>query len=393
MSSYGSFGNRNKETRYIDAEALQAACEGRWLEIISALAPGLNEAVKKPGKHVGCPVHGGSDGFRLFEDANITGGGICNSCDGGRGYKTGITLLRWYHKNMDFLETLEMIADYIGFEDRGHGSRVAFNTPIPESYVSLEQTQEELRRQKEDDSRLRKRIAQIWDQSFPISSPEAEPVRLYFARRGLKTSYIKETTEIRFHPSLPYYNEDEEKLGDFPVMVARVRDSRGNPVTIHRTYLDEDGFKANVPSVKKLMPAPSTVSLTGCGIQLRPVIIDQNGLATTPLGVTEGIETAYAVIEAHNGQLPVWSAINAALFQRIEAPEGVTHVCGYADLDKSNAGLEAAMGLKERMNEEGIEFQGWLPSQDLLQPGSKSVDWLDVLNTSGVDDIPLAIEV
>lgn len=390
MSLYDHGG---KKSRFIDAEALQAECEGRWLEILSALAPGLNDAIKKPGKHVACPVHGGEDGFRLFKDANITGGGICNTCDGGKGYKTGITLLRWYHGDMDFLETLEMIADYIGFENRSYMPSVGVSRPIPEAYVPLQQTKEELEKQKKDDARLSRRLVQMWDESHPLTAPAAEPARLYFARRGLRTVYLKQCSELRFHPSLPYYDEDEKHLGNFPAIIARVRDPNGTPVTIHRTYLDEEGFKAPVPKAKKLMPAPSNVKLTGCGIQLFPVKYDENGLATTPLGVTEGIETAFAVIEAHQGQLPVWSTINAALFQRFTPPDGVTSVCGYADLDKSKAGTEAAVGLRSKLNEEGIEFKGWLPDKKLLGSDQKSVDWLDVLNMVGCEYIPLSIEI
>ena len=55
---------------------------GRWLDILSGLAPDLRPAVEKRGRHVPCPVHGGKDGFRLFRDADQTGGGICNTVSG-----------------------------------------------------------------------------------------------------------------------------------------------------------------------------------------------------------------------------------------------------------------------------------------------------------------------
>ena len=48
---------------------IKQAASGRWLEIISSLAPELAEACSKPGKHVACPCHGNKDGFRMFYDA------------------------------------------------------------------------------------------------------------------------------------------------------------------------------------------------------------------------------------------------------------------------------------------------------------------------------------
>src|SRR5471032_2509610 len=45
-----------------------------------------------PGMHVACPVHGGRDGFRLYNDYHDTGGGVCNTCGG---FRDGFKLLAW----------------------------------------------------------------------------------------------------------------------------------------------------------------------------------------------------------------------------------------------------------------------------------------------------------
>ena len=63
----------------MDAESLKAQSAGRWLDIISHLAPQLSHACQSPGRHVKCPCHGEQDGFRLFEDASETGGGYCSA--------------------------------------------------------------------------------------------------------------------------------------------------------------------------------------------------------------------------------------------------------------------------------------------------------------------------
>ena len=93
-----------------DVESLKAQAVGRWLAIISHLAPQLSQACQSPGRHMKCPCHGEQDGFRLFEDASETGGGYCNLT----GSKAdGLALLQWTN-GWSFIETLEAVADYLG---------------------------------------------------------------------------------------------------------------------------------------------------------------------------------------------------------------------------------------------------------------------------------------
>jgi len=56
------------------AQAVRQRAAGRWLGVLEALAPALGPALQRPGRHVACPVHGGTDGFRLFRDVDRTGG-------------------------------------------------------------------------------------------------------------------------------------------------------------------------------------------------------------------------------------------------------------------------------------------------------------------------------
>ena len=49
---------------------VKEAAKGHWREIFGALAPQLNEAVDRAPNHVSCPVHGGTDGFRLFPQSD-----------------------------------------------------------------------------------------------------------------------------------------------------------------------------------------------------------------------------------------------------------------------------------------------------------------------------------
>ncbi|RSE57577.1 DNA primase [Alcaligenes faecalis] len=101
---------------YYKADEVRAQAEGNWLVILSHLAKQLEPALRRPGKHVLCPIHGsnkrngGGDGFRLFKDAHRTGGGICNTC----GPKhDGFELLKWVN-GWDFRHCLKAVGDAIG---------------------------------------------------------------------------------------------------------------------------------------------------------------------------------------------------------------------------------------------------------------------------------------
>jgi hypothetical protein len=88
---------------------------GRWLQIIAHLAPQLAEACSKPGKHVPCPCHGSKDGFRLFENAADTGGGVCNQTGT---LTNGFELLKWANK-WSFEFALQEVANYLCISSGG----------------------------------------------------------------------------------------------------------------------------------------------------------------------------------------------------------------------------------------------------------------------------------
>ena len=135
----------------------------------------------------------------------------------------------------------------------------------------------------------------------------------------------------------------------------------GEAVTLHRTYLTADGHKAPVDAPKKLMRHPSARQLTGGAIRLVP--------AGTRLAVTEGIETALAVIEATG--IPAWATGNAHLLETFVPPPGVSQVLVFADKDRpsrqhpSGHGQEAARGLVTRLWAMGIRAGAIAPALDI----------------------------
>lgn len=94
---------------YFDKNTVKAAAHGRWDRIFWALAPKLAKAQECAGRHVPCPVHGGTDGFRLFKNYAETGSGICNSC----GARTdGFAMLMWVN-GWSFAEAVKSVGEFL----------------------------------------------------------------------------------------------------------------------------------------------------------------------------------------------------------------------------------------------------------------------------------------
>lgn len=139
---------------YYKADAVRKAAEGNWLSILDSLAPSLSDAIMKAGRHVPCPCpsHGLSkayssnstasvkgksrkrgDGFRLFKDAHLTGGGICNTC-GPR--HDGFELLMWLN-GYDFKDCLADVGELLGVEKEGLTLRRSTTTQ-PKAKVAID---------------------------------------------------------------------------------------------------------------------------------------------------------------------------------------------------------------------------------------------------------------
>lgn len=345
------------------AEEVRQLVRGRWGEILAALAPQLRPALDRAGRHVPCPVHGGKDGFRVFKDVNDTGGSVCNTCGV---FPDGFATLMWAN-GWDFSTALRAVANYLHAGSAKPVARVA-----------------KQERAEGDDEKLRQALNRVWNESIPIMDRDAEPARLYLARRGIS---ISPPETIRFHPSLAYYDGDK-KAGCYPAIIAMVTGAMGNPVTIHRTYLTQDGKKAPVESPRKLMSYPKDRKIIGGAIRL----VDTGPV----LAVAEGLETALAVLEGTG--LPVWCAVNALLLENFVPPRGVNRVIVFGDKDRPTEqhpkghGQEAAKQLVQRLWEMGIKASAIVPAGE-IPPGQKSLDWLDILNRDGKVGFPTLMSI
>jgi hypothetical protein len=307
----------------------------------------------KPGRHHACPVHGGRDGFRLFRDADVSGGGICNSC----GAKPdGFALLMWL-RNWRFPVALAAVAQVLG--GGTNFKPLSARPPVRNN---------DLNRQGKD-QRIKALLRYTWTAASPWDAHESAPLRTYIRHRGLAPEALGRQLPLRFHPSLPYL-EDGVCLGRYPAMLTLMSDTEGRPATIHRTFLTADGRKAPVSSPKKLMPHASDRTLVGGAVRL--------GSPSSVLGIAEGIETALAVHQATG--MTVWSALSCTLLERFVPPDGTERIVIWADRDENGAGQRSAEVLQKKLEAKGIQ------ASILLPPGS-GTDWLDVLNEDGIEVI------
>lgn len=96
----------------------------------------------------------------------------------------------------------------------------------------------------DDDEERRKRALKLWRETKPAAGTLVDA---YLRKRDI---YFAIPPEIRFHPSLPYY-EGGTQIGSWPAMVVRLDDDR-YCVGVQRIYLNGD-HKAPVAAAKKIL--------------------------------------------------------------------------------------------------------------------------------------------
>lgn len=324
--------------------------QGRWLSILTQLAPALAEAVERCPRHVPCPVHGGRDGFRLYKNADETGGGICNSCGS---YPDGFALLSWVN-GWTLPDTLQAVANHLGVTEYGN----KLNLPPKQSPNNF------AARQQKAAKRKREALKSAWRSLLPLSDKQAEPARQYLVNRGLSDCLAQLPSDLFYHPQLEYWH-DGKSYGHYPALVAVVRGADGAEVTLHRTYLEQSGKKADVPTVKKLMSPATPGSSREGAIRLYP--------PAKELIVAEGIETALALHLALGKAC--WACVSAGGLEAVAIPENVERVIVGADNDANGAGQKAAYELTNRLIKQDRHIQ-----VKIIIPDHVGTDWLDVFN-------------
>lgn len=350
----------------LDKETVKAEAAGRWREVFEALGIDLDPRLyRNPGESLSeaCPICGGR--FWLSKKGWTAAGATCCATCGPRG--DGIELVIDYHQ-ISFPGAIDAVATALGLSESSPTPFAARQAPAPCQPAF-------------DPAPARKALRAAHKEAVPVRRAEPSLVNQYLASRGLHMT-DDALHDLYFAPRLKHYATDDDAGNPlsqpmttyWPGMLAVVRDSVGNPVTSHRTYLTPEGTKAPVIDgcAKKLMAA-IVPSITGSAIRLTGTLIGDT------LNLAEGIETALAVFALLGFDSNVWSCISAPLLAGFEPPAGVRRLVVWADKDRSRAGEEAAEKLAERMAERGIDVEIRLPSLE-IPAGAKSVDWLDAWN-------------
>lgn len=283
----------------INFDEVKSAAVGKWPNILAALGISVSDNQKK---HTCCPVCSpGDPKSDRFRFTNETGNGewFCNQCSpkkAGNGIGLVMKVL-----DVDYKAAMTAIAPIVGTVEM---SKYQKEQPISPDL-------------------LRK----IFKESLPVE--KGDSVHLYLKTRGL-TSMPK---TLRYSPAC--YEPETKKNQRAMLALFTLQD--GTAVTMHRTFITDDGRKLDIEHPKKALPTLRPMS--GGAVRLYP--------QEATLGVCEGVETAIALRNAM--RVPVWAVLGTALLAGFEPPKGVETVIIYSDNDANFAGQKAAYDLANRL--------------------------------------------
>ncbi len=289
------------------------AARGKWKGILLQLE---FSAKNLSGKHGSCPMCGGDDRFR-WDNKDGNGTYICNQCGAGNGMQLVMAVKGWDFKTA--ANTIDKICGNVKIEK--------YNPAItPERRTSL--------------------LNDLWMRSKPLA--DGDMAFHYLSTRQIVPLGLND---------LRYCDRCRAPDGNYyAAMIAMVRDEEGEPVNLHRTFL-ENGGKASCDAPRALMPGRTP---EGSCVRL--------GAMQSHIGVAEGIETALRASDRFG--LPVWAAINSTLMAKWQAPQGVKAVTVFGDNDPKFGGAAAAYTLAHKLAVKGLRV-------DVRIPEVIGKDWAD----------------
>lgn len=340
---------------------------GRWPDILAAA--GLDQAFLT-GRSGPCPFCGGTDRYQ-FQNRN-GGRYICRSCTEAK-YRSGFDLLMRHMGYKTFREAADHVRDYFNVAV-DHADRRVERPALSVVRSADEWTPERI-------AKNTAKMQSIWDSARPVTP--GDPVDRYLRSRIPGLPRVPE--EVRFHPELQYWDAPDsiggrpKLLGLFPAMVVRGFDADDRFVQLHKTYLTQDGRKADVPNPKK----------TDVGVGANSFALRLGVPVGDTIGVAEGIETALSAAVLRSG-IVVWPCYSSSILANFTVPVGlrdqVRRVIIFADNDQAKlvrkgnggaadvrrrAGQEAAAKLADRLRKEGVRSL-------IVQPAKTGTDMNDL---------------
>ena len=203
-----------------------------------------------------------------------------------------------------------------------------------------------------------------FNESKLLNDEISNPASAYFDNRGL---VIPNSPEIRFCAGVDYYDSEKNFRGKHPAIVSRLRDANKNHVCSHYVFIDNKGSKITFNPVKKLAGKAKGATLI------------LNGLNFQEIAVAEGLETALAIHQATG--LTTYVCFSANGVKDFCCPSEVTKLHIFADQDASRTGERVSKILAKRESSKKRQVFVHIPDKALLN-GSKSVDFLDLLNSN-----------
>lgn len=191
-----------------------------------------------------------------------------------------------------------------------------------------------------DDGERTAKALRCWEGA---AAAEGSPARLYLVARGL--AHLATSPALRWRPDNTHPERGREAVYD--AMVALVRDGLGNPVAVHRTYINRQGRKSGLnPSKATLGPLhDGAIRLADPGKELV---------------IGEGIETSASLGLMMN--LPAWAAVSAGHMPKVALPLIVRHVI--VAMDPDPAGRRWGYAAARRWQAEGRRVSIAVPDRE-----------------------------
>ncbi len=349
---------------------IRARMIGLWGEFYAWLAEQYAfEAEFTPGEPQFCPAHHGESGqaFRFYADAEITGGGICNSCP-----------------HVRAADGVGLVAGWLFDRSRAGGSsqrsRPISTNGVPPS--APEKAPADLGQAVKQACAL---IEEWAAPDVPDTASDIVAQRLsewvlsvrpdiavaYLTSRGIPITAERLPAAVR------------ATAGELRALI-RTRDAI--PATYHAIRLDAQHHRLLGREAKRTAGVERTVSLSGSYVDLSRLI--PGGGQPTRLLIAEGVETALASEHIYRsateakGPLRLHALVGStSKLRRYRVPEGIRDIIIFADNDHTLPGThEAAQQLAESA---GVRVQVAVAP---ATPRHPKPDWLDALTERGLGE-------